>query len=93
MPRPLLLLALACMLASGPLRADCELLYAPPEVRARLLAFHYTNELRRAGAGAPPGGRRSQIATCQDGAWSRRPGKTDRQDALEAAPVHRHALE
>jgi len=48
MPRPFLFLALAGMLASGPLRADCELLYAPPEVRARLLAFHYTNELRRA---------------------------------------------
>ncbi|MGN2254425.1 hypothetical protein ACFWZ4_13685 [Frateuria sp. GZRe12] len=48
MSRPLLLLVLAGMFVSGSLRADCELLYASPEVRTRLLAFHYTNELRRA---------------------------------------------
>lgn len=48
MPRPILLLGLACTLACGTVRADCELLYAPPEIRARLLAFHYANELRRA---------------------------------------------
>ncbi|UGB38634.1 hypothetical protein [Frateuria soli] len=48
MPRPILLLALACALACGTARADCELLYAPPEIRARLLAFHHATELRRA---------------------------------------------
>ena len=41
-----LLLAIA-VLAARPARADCELLYAPPAVRARLLAFHYANETRR----------------------------------------------
>jgi hypothetical protein len=48
MPLSLLLLILSLLLASGPARADCELLYAPPELRARLLAFHHANELRRA---------------------------------------------
>lgn len=43
-----LLLIVAAVLASGPVRADCELLYAPAETRARLLAFHHVNELRRA---------------------------------------------
>lgn len=47
MPRTLLLLVLAIVLASRA-RADCELQYAPPDIRARLLAFHYANELRRA---------------------------------------------
>jgi hypothetical protein len=42
------LLALAAVLRTAPVRADCELLYAPPEIRARLLAFHYANEQRRA---------------------------------------------
>lgn len=37
------------MLAAPLARADCELLYAPPQIRARLLAFHYANEQRRAG--------------------------------------------
>ncbi|MGN2247948.1 hypothetical protein ACFWZ3_14785 [Frateuria sp. GZRR35] len=48
MPRSFLLLALACTLACGTARADCELLYAPPDIRARLMAFHHANELRRA---------------------------------------------
>ena len=50
MPRHSLLLplALAAVLHAATARADCELLYAPPELRARLLAFHYANELRRA---------------------------------------------
>ena len=48
MPRSFLPLALVALLAAQPARADCELLYAPPQVRARLLAFHHANELRRA---------------------------------------------
>lgn len=46
--RLLLLLALPAMLAGRPARADCELLYAPPDIRTRLLAFHHANEQRRA---------------------------------------------
>jgi len=42
------MLILASTLASVPAHADCELLYAPPQTRARMLAFHYANELRRA---------------------------------------------
>ncbi|MCX7514057.1 hypothetical protein [Frateuria sp. STR12] len=49
MSRLPLTFALAALLtAAGPARADCDLLYAPPQIRARLLAFHHANELRRA---------------------------------------------
>lgn len=81
MPRLLLLLALAGMLASGPLRADCELLYAPPEIRDRLLAFHYTNELRRARERAYP--------TVIDAVHKSPPASTTRDRTVPAGPTVR----
>ena len=45
-PNFALIIALIVSVAR-PAHADCELLYAPPAVRARLLAFHYANEMRR----------------------------------------------
>lgn len=39
---------LVALLAASPTHADCELLYAPPNIRAKTLAFHYANEQRRA---------------------------------------------
>jgi hypothetical protein len=66
-------------LCTGPARADCELPYAPPELRARLLAFHHANELRRAqeqayreAAGSFPG---SAGPTCEDARRARGCGR------------------
>lgn len=81
MPRTFLLLALAGMLASGPLRADCELLYASPEVRARLLAFHYTNALRRA--------REQEHHQVIDGGRKSPPATTARDRAVPAGSTGR----
>lgn len=41
------LLAIAFALGAAPLHADCELLYAPKAIRARVLAFHHASEHRR----------------------------------------------
>lgn len=43
----------ALLLAVDPLRADCELRYAPSELRAKALAFHDANESRRAAEPKP----------------------------------------
>lgn len=55
---PALTLTRLCVLAAlavvPPLHADCELLFAPANVRARALAFHHANEQRRAAEGRPP---------------------------------------
>lgn len=53
--RLVLLCALPLMLGTPPARADCELLYAPPQLRARLFAFHHANEQRRAREAATQG--------------------------------------
>lgn len=65
--RRVLLFAWLMLCLASRAHADCELLYAPPEVRARLLAFHYANEQRRASehgkhAGTPVPGSRAGAA-------------------------------
>jgi hypothetical protein len=82
MSRRSLLLALALLPAAGPVCADCELLYAPPELRTRLLAFHHASELRRArhraggdAAAAPARPARPAAGSDQHAAPATPPGK------------------
>lgn len=85
MPLSFRLLILATVLASGPVRADCELLYAPAETRARLLAFHHANELRRA--------REQAHGSVAD--TDARPAESDRQGPARgraAPPARRSSL-
>jgi len=89
-PRLFPLLALAAMLHAVPARADCELLYAPAQIRARLLAFHYANEQRRAqerAAYKPPSPPPPTPA-----ARPTRATGTPAAFGSEAAPIHRHPL-
>lgn len=74
-----LLIALAG--AAPGARADCELLYAPPGVRARLLAFHHATETRRAQEHRDrhAGVLRRGAPTRPDTAPARRSGRADAQ--------------
>jgi hypothetical protein len=41
------LCVIAALATVHPLHADCELLFAPADIRARALAFHHAGEQRR----------------------------------------------
>lgn len=57
--------------------ADCKLPYAPPAIRARLLGFHYANEMRRERELRAGHSRRGPV---QPKTTSARPARPRRQD-------------